>query len=58
VTPKGRAMRSRRPSAAGRGNSPEAVTEHKTGYKTADTFQSKVLICVRLTEVPLNGSTT
>src|SRR5438445_6813032 len=31
-TPKGREMRSRRPSAAGRRKGPEAVTEQKTGY--------------------------
>src|SRR5271157_1486869 len=43
-TPKGRGTRSRRPSAAGRRKSPEAVTKHKTGYITADTRQSKVLI--------------
>ena len=43
-TPKGCAMRSRRPSAAGRRKGPEAVTEEKTGYITADTLQSKVFI--------------
>jgi len=36
--------RSRRPSAAGRRKGPEAVTKHKTGYITADTLQSKVVI--------------
>jgi len=51
-------MRSRRASAAGRRNSPEAATEHKTGYKTADTPQKKVLIRARLTEVQPNGRTT
>src|SRR5580692_4101219 len=35
--------------------SPEAVTEHKTGYKTADTLQSKVLVCTRPAEVQRNG---
>jgi hypothetical protein len=35
--------------------SPEAVTEHKTGYKTADTLQSKVVICTRPAEVQRNG---
>jgi len=50
-------MRSRRPSAAGRRNRPEAVTEHKTGYKTADTLQNNVLIYARLTEVYANDST-
>jgi hypothetical protein len=35
--------------------SPEEVTEHKAGYKTADTFQSKVLICTRVAEVQRNG---
>jgi hypothetical protein len=34
------------------------VTEHKTGYKTADSFQNKVLICFRLAEVQANGNTT
>ncbi|SPE45172.1 hypothetical protein SBA7_690007 [Candidatus Sulfotelmatobacter sp. SbA7] len=43
-TPKGRGTRSRRPSAAGRRKGPEAVTKHKTGYITADTLQSKVVI--------------
>src|SRR5271157_4853579 len=43
-TPKGRHRRSRRPSAAGRRKGPEAVTKHKTGYNTADTLQSKVVI--------------
>jgi hypothetical protein len=47
-------MRSRRPSAAGRPESPEAVTEHKTGYKRADTLQSKVLIWTRPAEVQRN----
>src|ERR1700731_5103820 len=44
-------MRSRRPSAAGRRKGPEAVTEQKTGYITADTLQSKVLICTLAAEV-------
>ena len=35
--------------------SPEAVTEHKTGYKTADTLHSKVVICTRPAEVQRNG---
>src|SRR5208282_803 len=55
-TPKGRAMRSRRPSAAGRRKGPEAVTEQKTGYITADTLQSKVLICTLAAEVHRNCS--
>src|SRR5580704_10975496 len=50
-TPKGRATRSRRPSAAGRRRGPEAVTEQKTGYITADTRQSKVFICTLAAEV-------
>jgi hypothetical protein len=50
-TPKGREMRSRRPSAAGRRKGPEAVTEKKTGYITADTLQSKVVICTLAAEV-------
>lgn len=41
MTPQGRRSRSRRPSAAGRMTSPEAVTETKAGYKTADTCWSK-----------------
>src|ERR1039458_725297 len=49
-------MRSRRPSAAGRRKGPEAVTEQKRGYKTADTLQSKVLICVLATEDRHNRS--
>jgi hypothetical protein len=55
-TPKGRAMRSRRPSAAGRREGPEAVTEKKTGYITADTLQSKVVICTLAAEVHRNCS--
>jgi hypothetical protein len=55
-TPKGRAMRSRRPSAAGRRKGPEAVTEQKAGYITADTLQSKVLICILAKEVRRNRS--
>src|SRR5580658_1771479 len=55
-TPKGRGMRSRRPSAAGRRKGPEAVTEQKTGYITADTRQSKVLICTLAAEVHRNCS--
>ena len=35
---------------------PEAVTEQKTGYVTADTLQSKVLICVLATEGRHNRS--
>src|SRR5580704_8721329 len=50
-TPKGRAMRSRRPSAAGRRKDPEAVTGQKTGYTTADTSQSRVLIRTLAAEV-------
>src|SRR5580692_10691590 len=34
--------------------SPEAVTEHKTGYKTADKLQSKVLIWTRPAAVRRN----
>ena len=49
-TPKGREMRSRRPSAAGRRKGPEAVTEQETGYITADTLQSKVFICTLAAE--------
>src|SRR5712692_6080556 len=49
-------MRSRRPSAAGRRKGPEAVTEQKTGYITADTLQSKVLICTLAAEVHRNCS--
>src|SRR5208337_2389758 len=49
-------MRSRRPSAAGRRKGPEAVTEQKTGYITADTRQSKVLICTLAVEVHRNRS--
>ena len=56
VTPKGRAMRSRSPSAAGRRIRPEAVTEQKTGYVTGDTRQSKVLICTLAPEVRRNHS--
>src|SRR5580658_10129452 len=55
-TPKGRGMRSRRPSAAGRRKGPEAVTEQKTEYITADTHQSKVLICTLAAEVHRNCS--
>src|SRR5208337_4191378 len=55
-TPKGHAMRSRRPSATGRRKGPEAVTEQKTGYITADTLQSKVLICTLAAEVHRNCS--
>jgi len=44
-----------RPRAAGPRKAPEAVTEHKTGYKTADTLQSKALICTRPAEVQRNG---
>src|ERR1700746_20664 len=47
-------MRSRRPSAAGRRKGPEAVTEQKTGYITADTHQSKVFICTLAAEVQRN----
>src|SRR4029077_9550955 len=47
-------MRSRRPSAAGRGKGPEAVTEQKTGYITADTRQSKAFICTLAGEVHRN----
>ena len=39
----------------GAGIAPEAVTEHKTGYKTAHTLQSKVFICTRVAEVRRNG---
>src|SRR5271163_4562667 len=49
-------MRSRRPSAAGRRKGPEAVTEQKTGYITADTSQSKVVICTLAAEVHRNRS--
>src|SRR5579872_4662810 len=49
-------MRSRRPSAAGRRKDPEAVTEQKTGYITADTCQSKVFICTLAGEVHRNCS--
>src|ERR1700688_2377740 len=49
-------MRSRRPSAAGRREGPEAVTEQKTGYITADTSQSKVVICTLAAEVHTNCS--
>src|SRR5580704_406962 len=55
-TPKGRRVRSRRPSAAGRRKGPEAVTEQKTGYITADTLQSKVVICTLAAEVHRNRS--
>jgi hypothetical protein len=34
---------------------PEAVTEHKMGYKTGDTLQSKALICTRPAELQRNG---
>src|SRR5580692_10975666 len=44
-------MRSRRPSVAGRRKGPEAVTEQETGYITADTLQSKVVICTLAAEV-------
>jgi hypothetical protein len=53
-TPKGREMRSRRPSAAGRRKGPEAVTEKKTGYITADTLQSKLVIFKPAAEVRRN----
>jgi hypothetical protein len=56
VTPQGRGTRSRRPSAAGRRKGPEAVTEQKAGYRTADTFQSKVFICISAIEVHCNRS--
>jgi hypothetical protein len=49
-------MRSRRPSAAGRRKDPEAGTEQKTGYITADTFQNKVVICLLAAEVHSNCS--
>src|SRR5438128_1170140 len=49
-------MRSRRPSAAGRGKGPEAVTEQETGYIMADTCQTKVLICPLAGEVCCNCS--
>ena len=49
-------MRSRRPSAAGRRKGPEAVTEQETGYITADTLQSKVVICTLAAEVHRNCS--
>src|SRR3974390_1690988 len=49
-------MRSRRPSAAGRRKGPEAVTEQKTGYITADTLQSKILICTLAAEFHSNFS--
>src|SRR5208282_2533868 len=55
-TPKGRRMRSRRPSAAGRRKGPEAVTEQETGYITADTLQIKVLIRTLAAEVHRNCS--
>ena len=55
-TPKGREMRSRRPNAAGRRKGPEAVTEKKTGYITADMLQSKVVICILAAEVHRNCS--
>src|SRR5208283_2522977 len=55
-TPKGRRMRSRRPSAAGRRKGPEAVTEQETGYIMADTLQSKVVICTMAAEVHRNRS--
>jgi hypothetical protein len=54
--PKGREARSRRPSAAGRRKGPEVVTEQKTGYITADTSQSKVLICRLARDVRRNRS--
>jgi hypothetical protein len=47
-------MRSRRPSAAGRRKGPEAVTEQKTGYITADTRQNKVFIYTLAAEVHRN----
>src|ERR1700689_2470177 len=53
-TPMGRRMRSRRPSAAGRRKGPEAVTEQETGYITADTRQSKGVICALAAEVHRN----
>src|SRR5258707_171558 len=49
-------MRSRRPSAAGRRKGPEAVAEQETGYVTADTRQSKVVICTLAAEVRRNCS--
>jgi len=52
--PKGRAARSRRRSAAGRRKGPEAVTEQKTGYTTAGTLDSKVLICPLARDVRRN----
>src|SRR5208283_5316598 len=55
-TRKGRRMRSRRPSAAGRRKGPEAVTEQKTGYITAETLQSKAVICTLAAEVHRNCS--
>ena len=51
-------MRSRRPSATGRRKGPEAVTEQEAGYITADTLQSKVLICILAKEVRRNCSAT
>src|SRR5580704_8873142 len=53
-TPKERATRSRRPSAAGRRKGPEAVTEQKTGYITAHTCQSEVVICILAAELHRN----
>jgi hypothetical protein len=41
--PKACAKRSRRPSAAGRRNGPEAVTEQKTGLETRNAGQNKAM---------------
>ena len=54
-TPKWRAMPKQKTECRWAPDSPEAVTEHKTGYRTADTLQRKVVICTRPAEVQRNG---
>ena len=44
--PQGGAAEAEERAAAGRMERPEAVPEHETGYGTADTYRSKVLICI------------
>jgi len=50
------ATRSLRGGVMGRMKSPDAVTDQKAGYKTEDTCQSKVLICILAAEVHCHRS--
>ena len=54
--PQGGAAEAEERVAAGRMKSPEAVTETKAGYKTADPHGIKVLICTLAAEVRRNRS--